>query len=66
MHLSHAKHATITVVATQFLTAADAPAAVRLALHDAGTYDIATKTGGFDGSIALKCVPVSLENLDAD
>lgn len=31
----------------------DAPAAVRLALHDAGTYDIATKTGGFDGSVVL-------------
>jgi len=38
----------------QDLIAADAPLYVRLALHDAGTYDIATKTGGFDGSIALK------------
>jgi len=38
------------------LTGADAPACVRLALHDAGTYDQATKTGGFDGSILLKWV----------
>ncbi|KAL6762520.1 heme peroxidase [Haematococcus lacustris] len=37
----------------EVLTASDAPAAVRLALHEAATYDIATKTGGFDGSIAL-------------
>lgn len=35
------------------LTAADAPACMRLLLHDAGTYDIATKTGGTDGSVVL-------------
>jgi hypothetical protein len=29
------------------VTAADAPALVRMVLHDAGTYDIATKTGGW-------------------
>jgi hypothetical protein len=40
----------------EVLTAEDAPACVRLALHDAGTYDLATKAGGFDGSIALKWV----------
>lgn len=38
----------------QILTADDAPAAVRLVLHDAGTYDLATKKGGFDASIILK------------
>lgn len=38
----------------QELAPSDAYKCVRLALHDAGTYDIATKTGGFDGSIALK------------
>ncbi|KAG2487467.1 hypothetical protein HYH03_013889 [Edaphochlamys debaryana] len=35
------------------LTEADAPACVRLTLHDALTYDAATKTGGLDGSIVL-------------
>ncbi len=35
------------------LTAADAPAAMKLLLHDAGTYDKATGTGGCDGSIVI-------------
>jgi L-ascorbate peroxidase len=35
------------------LTAADAPAAMKLLLHDAGTYDRATGTGGCDGSIVI-------------
>lgn len=35
------------------LTAADAPACMRLLLNDAGTYDRATGTGGCDGSIVL-------------
>lgn len=37
----------------EVVTAADAPAALRLVLHDAGTYDVATKKGGFDGSVVL-------------
>eukprot|EP00967_Tisochrysis_lutea_P034875 scaffold41714_cov21-Tisochrysis_lutea.AAC.1 len=37
----------------QNLDPADSPIYVRLALHDAGTYDSVTKTGGFDGSIVL-------------
>lgn len=37
----------------EVLTGADAPLAVRLAFQDAATYDIATKTGGADGSIVL-------------
>jgi len=35
------------------LTAADAPAAMRLVFNDAGTYDYATRTGGLDGSIVM-------------
>lgn len=35
------------------LTAADAPAAMKLLLHDAGTFDKASGTGGCDGSIVL-------------
>lgn len=35
------------------LTAADAPAAMTLLLHDAGTYDRATGTGGCNGSVVL-------------
>ena len=35
------------------LTAEDAPAAMTLLLHDAGTYDRATKTGGCNGSVVL-------------
>lgn len=31
--------------------AEDAPSCMRLVLNDAATYDAATKTGGFDGSI---------------
>lgn len=38
---------------SKVLTAADAPAAMRLLLADAGSYDAATKTGGCDGSIVL-------------
>ncbi|CAL8460517.1 g46 [Coccomyxa elongata] len=35
------------------LTAEDAPATLRLALHDAATFDINTGTGGLNGSIVL-------------
>lgn len=35
----------------QELTAADASSALRLVLHDAATYNVATGTGGVDGSI---------------
>lgn len=40
-------------VLKSILTPDDAPAVLRLAFHDAATYDVATKTGGFDGSIVL-------------
>ncbi|KAL6779874.1 hypothetical protein ACKKBG_A14095 [Auxenochlorella protothecoides x Auxenochlorella symbiontica] len=42
----------------QELTAADASSALRLVLHDAATYNVATGTGGVDGSI------VTSEELD--
>lgn len=35
------------------LTAADAPAAMRLLIHDAATFDAKTKTGGMNGSIVM-------------
>lgn len=35
------------------LSISDAPAALRLLLHDAATYDAVTKTGGVNGSIVL-------------
>lgn len=38
----------------EVITAADAPATLRLCLHDAGTYDVATKKGGFDGSVVIR------------
>ena len=34
----------------------DAADTVRLVLHDAGTYDIKTGTGGLNGSIRFRCV----------
>lgn len=37
----------------QFLSPSDSPACIRLALLDAGSYDVATKTGGANGSIIL-------------
>lgn len=43
----------------EVLTGADAAACVRLALHDAGTYDAVTKTGGLDGSIILSSEELS-------
>ena len=36
-------------------TADDAPAALRLVLHDAATYDADSGTGGVNGSIVLRC-----------
>ena len=36
------------------LTADDAPAALRLVLHDAATYDADSGTGGINGSIVLR------------
>lgn len=36
----------------EVLTASDAPACVRLALLDAGSYDLATKIGGVSGAVA--------------
>lgn len=38
---------------SKVLTSADAPAALRLLLHDAATYDAAARTGGVNGSIVL-------------
>ena len=35
------------------LQAEDAPACLRLLLHDAATYDVETGTGGLNGSIVL-------------
>lgn len=35
------------------LTAEDAPGCLQLVLHDAATYDIASGTGGLNGSIVL-------------
>ena len=32
----------------------DAPDTLRLVLHDAGTYDVATGTGGLNGSIRFR------------
>ena len=36
------------------LSKADAPAALRAVLHDAGTYDIKDGSGGLNGSIVLE------------
>jgi hypothetical protein len=36
------------------LSAEDAPATLRLLLHDAATYDVATETGGVNGSIVTR------------
>ena len=33
----------------------DAPVALRLVLHDAATYDVATGKGGLNGSIVTRC-----------
>lgn len=44
----------VTAVLRETVTAADASACMRLVLHDAGTYDIATGTGGFNGSIRFE------------
>ena len=38
------------------LTKDDAPAAARAVLNDAGTYDVATGTGGFNGSLRFEYV----------
>ena len=37
----------------EVITGDDARVALRLVLHDAGTYDVATKSGGLDGSVIL-------------
>ncbi|MEW5309373.1 MAG: hypothetical protein WDW38_001267 [Sanguina aurantia] len=42
-----------TAVLKEALLPADSSFAVRLAFNDAATYDINTKTGGFDGSVVL-------------
>lgn len=47
-------------VLREVLTAEDSPTCIRLALHDAGTYDIVSKTGGFDGSIATSSQELGL------
>lgn len=39
------------------LTSDDAPDAVRALINDAGTYDLTTGTGGFNGSLRLECAP---------
>lgn len=46
------------------VTAGDAPAALRLLLHDAATYDVATKTGGVNGSIVTSDELSRPENKD--
>lgn len=48
------------------ITGKDAADTLRLVLHDAGTYDINTGTGGINGSIVLKyTIPLhSLCNAD--
>lgn len=38
------------------LTAEDAPVALRVVLHDAATYDVATGKGGLNGSIVNRQV----------
>lgn len=40
----------------EILTPEDAPACIRLALENAGTYDRTTMTGGLNGAIVLKYV----------
>ncbi len=37
------------------LSSADAPASALALVNDAGTYDVATGTGGFNGSLRLEC-----------
>ena len=39
------------------LTAEDAPVALRVVLHDAATFDVATGKGGLNGSIVNRQVP---------
>lgn len=40
------------------VTAADAPIALRVVLHDAATYDVATGKGGLNGSIIKRYLPL--------
>lgn len=47
------------------LAAEDAPATLRLVLHDAATYDFASGTGGLNGSIVQRSVaPIVLRCCD--
>lgn len=46
----------------QYLSPSDATAAVRLALLDAGDYEISTKTGGANGSIVDKA-PADVQSI---
>ena len=41
------------------LSSADAQASALALINDAGTYDAATGTGGFNGSLRLECGPLS-------
>ncbi len=43
----------------------DAAAALRLVLHDAATFDIATRTGGMNGSIVTRWNATALSSLPA-
>ena len=38
------------------LSSGDAAASALALINDAGTYDVATGTGGFNGSLRLECV----------
>ncbi|KAF5829308.1 heme peroxidase [Dunaliella salina] len=55
----NAFRAKVESILKENLDPADSPVYVRLALHDAGTYDSVTKTGGFDGSIILNAEELS-------
>lgn len=47
------------------LTADDAPAALRLVLNDAATYDVDSGAGGLNGSIVLRWVAVTFRMLQS-
>lgn len=47
------------------LTADDAPAALRLVLNDAATYDVDSGAGGLNGSIVLRWVAVTFRTLQS-
>jgi len=48
------------------LSSADAPASALALVNDAGTYDAATGTGGFNGSLRLECASSRCHTRPAD